>query len=52
MDQSEAKAREMVEQMRRKDDLEGTDTWLPIIVLIGTLNVTTNAPEGGQRMPD
>jgi hypothetical protein len=35
-----AKAREMVEQMRRKDDLEGADSWLRIIVVIGTLNVT------------
>jgi hypothetical protein len=32
-----AKAREMVEQMRRKGDDEGADTWLRIIVAIGTL---------------
>jgi hypothetical protein len=32
-----AKAREMVEQMRRMGDLEGADTWLRIIVAIGTL---------------
>ena len=32
-----AKAREMVEQMRRKGDKDGADTWLRIIVAIGTL---------------
>ena len=32
-----AKAREMVEQMRRTGDAEGADTWLRIIVAIGTL---------------
>jgi hypothetical protein len=32
-----AKAREMVERMRRKGDDEGADTWLRIIVTIGTL---------------
>ncbi len=32
-----ARAREMVEQMRRKGDTEGADTWLQIIVAIGTL---------------
>jgi hypothetical protein len=32
-----AKAREMVEAMRRKGDEEGADTWLRIIVAIGTL---------------
>ncbi len=36
-DQGIAKAREMVEQMRRKRDAEGADTWLRIIVAIGTL---------------
>jgi hypothetical protein len=32
-----AKAREMVEAMRRRDDLEGADTWLRIIIAIGAL---------------
>jgi len=32
-----AKAREMVEEMRRKGDNEGADTWLRIIVAIGEL---------------
>jgi hypothetical protein len=32
-----AKARKMVEAMRRKGDDEGADTWLRIIVAIGTL---------------
>ena len=32
-----AKAREMVEEMRRKGDAEGADTWLRIIVAIGAL---------------
>jgi len=32
-----AKAREMVERMRRKGDHEGADTWLRIIVAIGEL---------------
>jgi hypothetical protein len=36
-DQTTAKAREMVEQMRQRDDTEGADTWLRIIVAIGTL---------------
>jgi hypothetical protein len=36
-DQATAKAREMVEAMRRKGDSEGADTWLRIIVAIGTL---------------
>ena len=31
------KAREMVEQLRRKGDTEGADEWLEIIVAIGTL---------------
>jgi hypothetical protein len=34
-DQATAKAREMVEQKRRKGDTEGADTWLRIIVAIG-----------------
>lgn len=33
-----AKARQMVEEMRRKGDPEGADTWLRIIVAIGTLS--------------
>jgi hypothetical protein len=36
-DGATAKAREMVEQMRRKGDIDGADTWLRIIVAIGTL---------------
>ena len=36
-DRATAKAREMVEQMREKGDHEGADTWLRIIVAIGTL---------------
>jgi hypothetical protein len=32
-----AKARRMVEQMRRKGDTEGADTWLRIIVAIREL---------------
>lgn len=34
------KAREMVEEMRRKGDTEGVDTWLRIIVAIGTMDAT------------
>jgi hypothetical protein len=36
-DNAVAKAREMVESMRQKGDTEGADTWLRIIVAIGTL---------------
>jgi hypothetical protein len=36
-DQATAKAREIVEQMRAKGDVDGADTWLRIIVAIGTL---------------
>lgn len=36
-DAATAKAREMVERLRAKGDAEGTDTWLRIIVAIGTL---------------
>jgi hypothetical protein len=36
-DEATAKAREMVEQMRRKGDNDGADTWLRIIVAIGEL---------------
>jgi hypothetical protein len=44
-DAAVAKAREMVEEMRRKGDTEGADTWLRIIVAIGTLA----APPTGAR---
>jgi hypothetical protein len=44
-DQATAKAREMVETMRQKGDAEGADTWLRIIVAIGTLG----APSTGAR---
>jgi hypothetical protein len=36
-DEATAKAREMVERMRRKGDNDGADTWLRIIVAIGEL---------------
>ena len=36
-DRATARAREMVEAMRRKGDNEGADTWLRIIVAIGEL---------------
>ena len=36
-DAAMAKAREMVEEMRRKGNNEGADTWLRIIVAIGEL---------------
>jgi hypothetical protein len=36
-DDATAKAREMVEKMRRRGDTEGADTWLRVIVAIGTL---------------
>jgi hypothetical protein len=36
-DDAVAKAREMVEAMRRRGDTEGADIWLRIIVAIGTL---------------
>jgi hypothetical protein len=36
-DQAVAKAREMVEEMRRKGDADGADIWLRIIAAIGTL---------------
>ena len=34
-DEATTKAREMVEEMRRKGDYEAADTWLRIIVAIG-----------------
>ena len=36
-DEAMAKAREMVDDMRRKGDADGADTWLRIIVAIGDL---------------
>jgi hypothetical protein len=36
-DAATAKPREMVETMRKKGDKDGADTWLRIIVAIGTL---------------
>ena len=36
-EQATAKARKMVEEMRRKGDHEGADKWLRIIVAIGEL---------------
>ncbi|HEV2547544.1 MAG TPA: hypothetical protein VGU20_09415 [Stellaceae bacterium] len=36
-DEATVKARQMVEQMRRKGDHQGADTWLRIIVAIGEL---------------
>jgi hypothetical protein len=36
-DNAVAKARDMVETMRQRGDTEGADTWLRIIVAIGTL---------------
>jgi hypothetical protein len=41
-DQALAKAREMVEAMRRKGDEEGADTWLRIIAAITTLGPPPN----------
>jgi hypothetical protein len=38
-DAATAKAREMVEKMRRRGDVDSADTWLRIIVAIGTLGV-------------
>jgi hypothetical protein len=39
-EQATARAREIVEQMRAKGDAEGADTWLRIIVAIGTLGTS------------
>jgi hypothetical protein len=36
-DAATAKAREIVDEMRRKGDVAGADTWLRIIVAIGEL---------------
>ena len=38
-DEATAKAREMVEEMRRKGDDDGADTWRRIIVAIGELRL-------------
>ena len=34
-DEATAKARKMVDEMRRKGDHDGADTWLRVIVAIG-----------------
>jgi hypothetical protein len=36
-DDATAKARQKVDEMRRKGDADGADVWLRIIVAIGTL---------------
>ena len=36
-DEATAKARKMVEEMRRKGDHDGADKWLRVIVAIGEL---------------
>jgi hypothetical protein len=36
-DEATAKARQMVEKMRRRGDADGAEVWLRIIVAIGTL---------------
>jgi len=41
-DAATAKAREMVEPMRKKDDKDGADVWLRIIVAIGMLGGTAD----------
>ncbi|HEV2547124.1 MAG TPA: hypothetical protein VGU20_07295 [Stellaceae bacterium] len=43
-DRAIARAREMVEVMRRKGDNEGADTWLRIIVAIGELGELGEPP--------
>jgi hypothetical protein len=46
-DNALAKAREMVEAMRRRDDLEGADTWLRIIIIaIGALRASSTDARG------
>jgi hypothetical protein len=48
-----AKAREMVEEMRRKGDHDGADTWLYIIKAIGELGGDINlAPDAGAPSDD
>jgi hypothetical protein len=39
----------MVEKMRRRGDTDGADTWLRIIVAIGTLGTPPLAPDQGLR---
>jgi hypothetical protein len=39
-DNATAKAREKVDEMRRRRDIEGADSWLRIIVAIGTLGTS------------
>jgi hypothetical protein len=46
-DDATAKAREKVNEMRRKGDVEGADTWLRIIVAIGTLGTSLPGAPGG-----
>jgi hypothetical protein len=50
-DDATAKARKMVEKMRLRGDADGADTWLRIIVAIGTLG-TPRQTRGidGQRL--
>ena len=43
-DEATAKAREMVEAMRKKGDKDGADVWLRIIVAIGALVELPNGP--------
>ncbi len=38
-DEATAKAREMVEEMRRRGDYDGADTWLRIIVAISEMEI-------------
>jgi hypothetical protein len=42
-DEATARARAKVEEMRRRGDTEGADTWLRIIVAIGTLGAPPTA---------
>jgi hypothetical protein len=44
-DDATAKARKRVDEMRSNGDADGADTWLPIIVAIGSLG----APPTGSR---
>jgi hypothetical protein len=46
-DDATAKAREMVEQMRRKGDHVGADKWLRIIVAIADLERLAGGASGG-----
>ena len=51
-EQATAKAREMVEQMREKGDHEGADTWLRIIVAIGTLGTPPRRSKKRRPYPE